>query len=509
MSDFEDLVNLADRKFGATVLYANDDFFASKDNLLAPQAAVFIDGKYTDRGKWMDGWESKRKREPELSRQPFDFAIVRLGLPGRVRGVVVDTAFFKGNYPESCALEGAAIPGYPETAALLGDDVVWTPLLPRTGLAGDAKNRFAVEGAHRVTHLRLRIFPDGGVARLRVHGDVMADPRWRGRRGAVVDLAAAEHGAVVTSASDMFFGSRHNLVMPGRAVNMGDGWETKRSRREGPDWVVVALAASGTIERVVLDTLHFKGNSPESAAVCVSRSASAADDAWTPLLGRTRLLPHTEHVFDDVLLAPATQLGATHARLRIWPDGGVSRMRLFGQLDAAGRETSGLAWLDALTDEDLSTRLLGCCGSRAWAARLLGARPFGTLASLKALATATWLALPASDHEEAFRAHPRIGEKKAAGGQSAQAAAWSGGDQAGVAVADAGTLAELARTNAAYEQKFGRIYIVCATGRTAEEMLEIARRRLENDPVAEAREAALAQDAITLLRLAKLVLGDA
>jgi allantoicase len=290
---------------------------------------------------------------------------------------------------------------------------------------------------------------------------------------------------------------------------MGDGWETKRSRREGPDWVVVALAASGTVERVVLDTLHFKGNSPESAAVCVGRSADGAGDGWTPVLPRTRLLPHTEHVFDDVLLPHAAQVAATHARLRIWPDGGVSRMRLFGQIDDAGREASGLAWLNALTDVDLSSRLLGCCGSRAWVARMAAARPFESLAAMKEIASAAWAALPTADHDEAFRAHPRIGEKKAAGGQSAQAATWSGKEQAKVAVADAGTLAELARINTAYEQKFGRIYIVCATGRTAADMLEIARTRLENDPVTEAREAALAQDAITHLRLAKLVRGDA
>jgi len=502
--DGSDLVNLADLRFGATVLYANDDFFASKDNLLLPQRPIFIDGKYTDRGKWMDGWESKRRRVPG-----HDFAILRLGVPGVVRELVVDTAFFRGNFPESCSIDGASIRGYPATEALLGDDVAWTEVLPRTKLEGNSINRFKVKASDRVTHLRLNIFPDGGVARLRVYGDVLPEPKWMGRAGAAVDLAAAEHGAIVTACNDMFFGSRHNLVMPNRALDMGDGWETKRSRREGPDWVILKLAAAGVLERLVVDTLHFKGNSPESAALCVcdagDREPSGTDDSqWTPVLPRTKLLPHTQHVFDEGLGA---HRAATHARLRIWPDGGVSRLRLFGTVSDEGRERAGLAYLNALSLADADAVLLSCCGSKAFASKLAGARPFSTFAALVKGAAEVWASLTTSDWEEAFRAHPRIGEKKAAPSQGATAAAWSRGEQSRVDDASAAVLEELRKVNEAYEAKFGRTYIVCATGKTADEMLAIARARMQNAPDAELRAAADEQRKITELRLAKLVLA--
>jgi len=267
MADFTELVDLAAERLGGAVLWATDDFFAEKENLLKPSEAVFLEGKYTDRGKWMDGWESRRKRTYAESSRAWpdeDFCIVRLGLSGIVRGLVVDTAHFKGNYPQSCAIEGASFSGNPDVPALLSPDVRWTPILPRSELRGDSKNGFVIEAKQRFTHLRFHIYPDGGVARLRVHGQVVPGLGWMGwpDRPQLVDLAAAEHGGLVVSCNDMFFGSRHNLIMPGRSVNMGDGWETKRSRREGPDWVVVRLAAEGVIERVEIDTNHFKGNFP-------------------------------------------------------------------------------------------------------------------------------------------------------------------------------------------------------------------------------------------------------
>jgi allantoicase len=506
MSNFVDLVDLAAERLGGSVLYATDDFFAEKDNLLKPQDAVFIPGKYTDRGKWMDGWESRRKRE-----EGHDHAIIRLGLPGILRGVVVDTAHFTGNYPAACSLEGASIPGAPDLATLLSGKVTWTEILPRAELRGDSKNSFAIAEAARFTHLRFHIYPDGGVARLRVHGDVVPEARWMGAsaRPQLVDLAAAEHGALVVSCNDMFFGSRHNLVMPGRGVNMGDGWETKRSRRPGPDWVVVRLAAEGTIERAVLDTLHFKGNSPESAALSVARVPpgaadpdGATDEGWSPLLERTKLLPHTAHFFEDELVAHAP---ATHVRLRIWPDGGVSRLRLFGVVSEQGREASGMRYLRAMPSPELEAALRACCGSSAWVREMMQARPFGSLASLTARAGEIWSALSREDWDEAFRAHPRIGESKAQGPQSAVAHGWSTKEQAKVSAASQAVRDELAEINRAYEQKFGRIYIVCATGKTAEEMLAIAKERIGSEPDAELRRAVEEQRKITELRLEKMV----
>lgn len=532
MSDFTELVDLAAERLGGSVLYATDDFFAEKENLLKPQEAVFIDGKYTDRGKWMDGWESRRKRsyaESSLAFPDSDYAIIRLGLSGVVRGVVVDTAFFKGNYPKACAIEGASIAGYPDVTALTSDTVRWTPILPRVDLKGDTKNVFAVDSSRRFTHLRLHMFPDGGIARLRVHGEVIADRRWTGPRARpqLVDLAAAEHGALVVACNDMFFGSRHNLIMPGRGVNMGDGWETKRSRREGPDWVVVRLAAPGAIERAIVDTLHFKGNAPDACAIDVASVTpdaaggadpdGASDAGWSPLLPRTKLQPHTAHVFVDELAQAAS---ATHVRLRIWPDGGISRLRLFGVVDDAGRAQVGMKALFAMPEPELEDALRSCCGSRAW---VVGAKAIvddlrsapgrgdgdgsAALATLKARAADVWSGLARADWDEAFSAHPRIGETKAAATQSATAAQWSSSEQASVTDASDAIRDELRQANRDYESKFGRIYIVCATGKSVPEMLAIAKERMGNDPETELRRAAEEQRKITDLRLDKLVRG--
>lgn len=514
------LVDLAAERLGGSVLWASDDFFASKDNLLKPEEAIFIEGKYTDRGKWMDGWESRRRREHAFTTSgphpEHDSCIIRLGLPGVVRGVVVDTAFFKGNYPQACSIEGASIQGHPDLATLLSDEIVWTEILPRVDLKGDSKNPFTIASGQRFTHLRFHIHPDGGVARLRVYGDVMPDARWLGKseRPQLVDLAAAEHGAVVVACNDMFFGSRHNLIMPGRGVNMGDGWETKRSRRPGPDWVVVRLGAEGILERAVLETTHFKGNAPDTCAIEVAHVPPGApdpdgskDEGWTPLVHRTKLQPHTTHLFEDEFSVHAP---ATHVRLRIWPDGGVSRLRLYGVATDAGRENFGMRYLRAMPDSELDTALRSCCGSSAWVTKMREERTkspgvFSSLTSLAEKAASVWNALATSDHDEAFRAHPRIGEKKAEGHQSKTAQTWSSKEQSKVDDASLTVRDELRAANEAYEKKFGRIYIVCATGKSAEEMLAIAKERMSNTPELEHRRAAEEQQKITELRLAKLV----
>ncbi len=330
---FVDLVDLASERLGAAVIAANDDFFAPKERLLLASAPVWREGEYTERGKWMDGWETRRRRD--LDEGSHDWCIVRLGAPGIVRGVDVDTAFFTGNYPASCALDACDEPG-PTTPDALAR-ASWRELLPRAALAGGTHNLFAVDGAAPATHLRLRIFPDGGVARLRVYGVVVAD--WeRLRRRGDVDLAAAENGGAVVGCSDMFYGSRHNLIMPGDATHMGDGLETKRRRGPGHDWTIVRLGAAGTIRRVEVDTRHFKGNAPGACSL----DACAADEAallnqpagdagpWRELLARTPLQPHARHAFEEELRAVGA---ATHVRFNIFPDGGVGRLRLFGRVE--------------------------------------------------------------------------------------------------------------------------------------------------------------------------------
>ena len=319
--DVRDFIDLASERFGAVVTEANDDFFAPKENLIKWSAPQWIEGKYTDRGKWMDGWETRRRRDGAT----HDWCIVKLGARGIVAAVDVETTHFKGNYPEACAIEA----GDPTTDS--GQAAKWVEILPRTPLTGDSHNLFTIDAAVEATHLRLRIFPDGGVARLRAYGRVAAD--WdRLRRRPEIDLAAAAHGGFVVSCSDMFFGSRNNLIMPGDATHMGDGWETKRRRGPGHDWSIVRLATSGTLHRVEVDTRHFKGNAPGAcdleACALSPRTAERFDDvAWQPLVERVALTPHAIHVFEREVRAAGP---VTHVRFNIYPDGGVGRLRLYG-----------------------------------------------------------------------------------------------------------------------------------------------------------------------------------
>ena len=329
--DFTDLIDLASERLGGAVLFANDDFFAPKENLLKPSDPVFIEGKYTDLGKWMDGWESRRRRTPG-----FDWCIIRLGLTGIVRGVLVDTSHFKGNYPEQCSLEACALEGLPTTEQLTSNSIKWTEILSQANLAGDSLNSFPIKCDSRWTHLRFKIYPDGGVARLRVFGEVI--PNWNRlqQTGGEIDLAAVENGGVVLSCSDMFFGHRHNLIMPGRALNMSDGWETRRRRGPGHDWTIIKFGAPGHIRRLEVDTSWFKGNFPESCSLEACNAADASAESlkdpaflWQPVLARTTLQAHTRHFFDEL-----TDVGvASHVRFSIFPDGGVSRLRVYGLIE--------------------------------------------------------------------------------------------------------------------------------------------------------------------------------
>jgi len=508
---FRDLPDLASERLGGAAIAANDEFFAPKENLVKASKAVFLEHEYTDRGKWMDGWETRRCRTPS-----FDWCIVRLGLPGVVRGVVVDTAFFRGNYPEHCSIEACAARPDAPVDVLLSPATRWVEILPKSPLQGNSENLFAIASSQRFTHLRLNIFPDGGVARLRVHGEATADWRRLGRPGVEIDLAAVENGGAVPACSDMFFGVRHNLIMPGRAPNMGDGWETRRRRGPGHDWALIALAAQGELRRIEVDTNHFKGNYPDTAMIegidAAGRSADellgAAD--WREVVPRVKLQAHTRHHFEEELAHAGP---FTHLRLNIYPDGGVSRLRVWGVVTREGAAAQRLRRLNALGREECVEELRAACGASAWAARLADARPFTNADALFAAADQVFEALGPDDWHEAFRAHPRIGETRAAtaatdatdNGQAARR--WSSEEQSGVRGAEQETLEALAAGNRAYEEKFGHIYLVCATGKSAAEMLAILQERLAHTPDEELGTAAAEQRKITRIRLEKLLRG--
>jgi allantoicase len=320
-------VNLADPRLGAQALEASDEFFAPKDRMLSPEPAVFIPVKYDDHGKWMDGWETRRKRTTG-----YDWCVVKLARAGVIKGLDIDTSHFAGNFPPAASVEAAHLPAgaAPDAAT------PWTEIVPSTTLQGNSHHYVEVGDGGAYTHIRLNLYPDGGVARLRVYGQPQFD--WAGAsRSELVDLAAMENGAYVVAVNNQHFGAASNLLMPGRGVNMGDGWETRRRREPGNDWVIIALARPGTIEKIEVDTAHFKGNYPDRCslqAACVlgGTDSSLVTQAmfWPVLLGEQKLQMDKQHVFENKIAA----LGpVTHVRFNIIPDGGVSRLRLFGLLD--------------------------------------------------------------------------------------------------------------------------------------------------------------------------------
>lgn len=497
-SAFWGAIDLAAERLGGEALLASDDFFAGMENLLKAEPAVFLPEEYTDRGKWMDGWESRRKRVPG-----HDWCIVRLGVPGRIRGFDIDTSHFLGNHPPFASVDACSAPGAsPEE---LRDSVSWTPLLPQVALQRGSQNLAAVSSAATWTHVRLNIFPAGGVARLRVFGDPCPEPV-EGR----FDLASLAAGGLAMACSDMFFSPMNNLLLPGRAEHMGQGWETRRSRPPGKDWVIVRLGQPGEVDTIEVDTNHFKGNYPDRCAVDAlywpdaPPHALTRSDDWTEIVSSTKLQAHDQRMFEVKEPGPWT-----HVRLRIEPDGGVSRLRVYGRpaTRRPGADDPLLSGLAALDEDAAQAAFLRCCGSERWASAMVQARPFASRTELYGVAESTWWGLGDGDWKEAFAHHPKIGadvdklrEKFAA------TADWSAGEQAGVSGASEETLAALAQGNEAYDRRFGHVFLVCATGKSADQMLEALQERLENEPSAELRIAAGEHVKITRIRLEKLEL---
>ena len=311
-------IQLQQPRLGTRVTFATDDFFAAKERVIDSAAPVFIDDKYDDNGKWMDGWESRRKRT-----EGHDYCVIRLGVPGVIHGFDIDTSHFTGNYPPQASIEVCVSDSdVPEEG--------WLELQAKTDLSGDAHHYLDINDDRVWTHVRLHIYPDGGIARLRIYGAVRAD--FTDVEG-FVDLAAIENGGRALACSDEHFGSMHNLNLPGRGVNMGDGWETARRRGPGNDWVILALAQAGVIERAEVDTAHFKGNYPDrvllEAATFESDSEARPESThWKTLLPETKLKMDQQHYFEAL-----EDLGkVSHIRMSIFPDGGVSRLRLFGRV---------------------------------------------------------------------------------------------------------------------------------------------------------------------------------
>ncbi|WP_208348516.1 allantoicase [Pseudaestuariivita rosea] len=318
-------INLASAGLGARAISATNEFFAPLGRMLQDSDPIFIPEKFDDHGKWMDGWETQRRRDGG-----HDHAIIQLAGPGRILGFNVDTSHFTGNYAPACRIEAAAPVG-----GELSDETLWVEVLPHSPLGPSAQHFFKCKSFESWSHLRIHIYPDGGIARLRVYGvPELAEADTKGE----IDLAAALNGGRILAFSDAHYGDYMRLLAPGRGINMGDGWETRRRREPGYDWMVIALGARGRIEKALIDTAHFKGNFPDGASLQAADLLSFGDgltDAlvtdsmfWRDLLPRQKLQADFEHRFRDELI----DLGpVTHVRFNIYPDGGVSRLRLFGK----------------------------------------------------------------------------------------------------------------------------------------------------------------------------------
>ena len=317
-------VNLAAARFGAEAVAASDEFFAPRSRMLAESPAVFIVDKYDEHGKWMDGWETRRRRGVG-----HDWCLVRLAWPGVIHGLDIDTSHFTGNYPPAAMLEGCLSESEP------GDDAGWREIQPAVSLGPSAHHYLPVGKAGPVNWLRLHIYPDGGVARLRVYGEPYCD--WSARdRGKIHELSGLESGGRIVAYNNAHYGSPWALLAPGRGVNMGDGWETRRRREPGNDWIVVQLGHPGNIERIEVDTAHFKGNFPESCSIQAALVDGGTDSSvvtqamfWDEALERQKLKADTVHVFEQKTIR--AQGPVSHVRLNIFPDGGVSRLRIFGR----------------------------------------------------------------------------------------------------------------------------------------------------------------------------------
>ncbi|ATE60196.1 allantoicase [Thauera sinica] len=324
-------VDLANPRLGARALFASDDFFADVARMLDPEPAQFVPGRFDTNGKWMDGWESRRKRTAG-----HDWALVRLGVKGVIRGFDVDTSHFTGNYPPAVSIE-ATVSDADDVQALQA--AAWTEILPATALGPDSHHLLECASDAAWTHLRVNIFPDGGIARLRVYGRPVGTLAAQAAAGELVDLIAMENGGRAVAWNDASFGSAASaLLLPGRGLDMGDGWETRRRREPGNDWCVIELGAPGTVDRIEVDTAFFKGNYPDRCSVQAAHVTGGTDRSittqsmfWQTLLPEQKLQMDAVHTFTGEIAALGT---LTHIRFNIFPDGGVSRLRLWGKVQA-------------------------------------------------------------------------------------------------------------------------------------------------------------------------------
>ncbi len=319
--------NLASEDFGAKVIECTDEWFAAAQRMLQDSEPVFIVGKFDDHGKWMDGWETRRRRNGG-----HDTAIIKLAFAGTIKGIDINTSHFTGNYPPSAAVEACYSPDKNPDA-----QTTWTEIVPAASLQGNSHHFFDINHQQVWTHLRLHIYPDGGVARFRVYGQPAVD--WSTISPTeLVEVSALAYGGRIIGFNNAHFGTPFRLIMPGRGVNMGDGWETRRRREPGYDWCILELGHAAVIEKIEIDTAHFKGNYPDRVSIQAANISQMTDQSiitnamfWDELLPTQKTEMDKQHFYDQNQINAS--LGpVTHVRVNMFPDGGISRVRLWGRL---------------------------------------------------------------------------------------------------------------------------------------------------------------------------------
>ncbi|KAF9356626.1 Allantoicase [Mortierella sp. AD094] len=323
VNDKDALINkyteLASSAKGGKVLEISDELFGEGFHLIKDEPAIEDKNRETANGFWKDGWETRRH-----NKTTHHTATIKLASPGTIAGFDIDTSFFDGSHPAYASVE----------ACLLVDGVQdsyeWKEILPKIPLSGNSHHYYGLKASDDVfTHIKLKMYPDGGIARLRVFGNV--SPIFPDEK-TVLNLASLANGARVIKSSDDRYGKPTNIILPTAGLNTRDGWQTRRSREEGHhDWVEIKLGATGILQSIEVDTTHFRGNSPDfvSLDACNSEYNDVLYDPevrWVNLLKKTEVEGDKKNIYALV----AHHVSYTHVRLNIFPDGGISRLRVFG-----------------------------------------------------------------------------------------------------------------------------------------------------------------------------------
>ena len=272
----------------------------------------------------MDGWETRRKRN-----KGHDYLILQLGKPGKINKVDIDTSYFNGNQPSKVSLEACF-----NKNKIPNKNTKWIKILNKKSTKPNSHHFFSIKNKSTFTHVKLNIFPDGGVARLRIYGTMKVKKKF-GKK--IINLTSILNGAVPIACNNEHFGRAENILAPGTGKNMGDGWETRRSRGKNFDWLILKCATQGKISKIQIDTHHFKGNYPDKCslqAAYVNNKASSnaiinSSKKWKFLLNKVKLQAHKKHNFENKLMKNKK---VNYIKINIFPDGGISRIRVFGRM---------------------------------------------------------------------------------------------------------------------------------------------------------------------------------